>query len=272
MTNCFLTLICGDLRLNTEGFLHVLQFFVYAAVVIFFLIVGFPFLLALIARLEKQMIHCFEPCGEPDPSTQSDYLKAVNQSARDLGFLFCGWYHCIRGGPYRAVITAWLSEDLRTLLITAGGKMAGVDLKKMALHSMAIDGPVLLTCDEDIPPDLSGLLDVQVLWNADLRELYDLHLTRIAPWENELEFFDSASILEDYEMFDQKRVRILVNAGFAEYVDYSQNQWRYTWKGAFALKTRFVKSLKRDRSQAYRFGPEFKRPGSAEEPETKIEE
>ena len=255
---CF-ALICGAVPFNFERIFHALRPISYGILIIFLLIISFPFLLALIARLEKQMIHCFEPCDENDISCQSDYTKAVNKSAAELGFLFCGWFQQNRGGIYQATLTAWLSPDFHILLIVAGGKTAGVNLKKMFFCSGTIDGPVLMTCDESKLPDLSGLIEMQVLWNANLQELYNLHLSRIAPWQNDLEIFNPDSVLEDYELFEQKQVRILVNAGLAEYLDYNQNEWRYTWKGAFALRTRFIKSLKKDKLQAYRFGLEFER-------------
>ena len=263
--DCFDVMGSGLMQVNFEGVFNFLRLSVNLIMVVLILIISFPFLLMLIARLEKQVIHCFDECDENDIAYQSEYTKAVNKTAGDLGFLFCGWFRQFRGGLYQATITAWLSPDLRTLLLIAGGKIAGIDLKKMLLYSMAIDGPILLTCDESKEADLSGLTDTEVLWNADLPELYDLHMTRIASWENELDFFDMDSILDDFELLERKRIRILVNAGLAEYLDYNQNQWRYTWKGAFILRTRFIKSWEKDKLQAYRFGPEFKRPGQEEE-------
>jgi len=252
-------------QVSLGGLYDTLRPVVYILTGVMLVIMGFPFFLMVLARLEKQVIRQFEPCEEKDIPYQSAYTQAVNQSAEELGLIFCGWCRQIRGGFYQATATAWISPDRRTMLLVGGGKLLGMDYKRMYLYSSTIDGPVLLTSDQSGEADLSGLLDTETLWNATLGELYDFHQERLVPWEDELNFFDADSFLEDYEAIDQKRVRVLVNAGMAIYLGYSQSEWRYTWKGAFALRSRYLKSWDKEKMQAYRFGPEFKRPGEVEE-------
>ena len=228
------------------------------------IVVLFPLILMLVCRLEKQMIHCFEPCDEKDLLKQSAYTKAMNDMAVQHGFINCRWFRHCRGGLYRATATTWFSPDSLILLVVGGGKMAGVNLKKTLLFSKTIGGPVLVTCDESRVSDLSGLIEDQVLWNADLRELYDLHKTRLNCWTERLEPFDSSSPLKEYESIERRRTQILVDEGLARHLDFNQNEWRYTLKGAILLYFRgFRASLKEAKNQKERFSSEKKRPGDA---------
>ncbi|MHC5083940.1 MAG: hypothetical protein ACYTET_08405 [Planctomycetota bacterium] len=248
---------CGAVLLGASVF----DWVVNIALIVSGLIILVPFLFMLLARFEKRMIHCFEPCGEREIEPQSDYCSAVNDSAREMDFHDCGCFRHSRGGIYQMHFKAWVSPDFHTLLIVTGGKMMGVAFERMYLHSRTMDGPILVTTDMSGEADLSGLLDTEVLWNCHLDELYDLHRERLAAWDNELEYFEPDDALEEFELIERQRVRVMVNAKLAQYVGYDQNAWRYTWKGGFMMRTRFIKSMKTCDTQAYRFGPEFTRPG-----------
>jgi hypothetical protein len=247
----------------TSGLTGLFDYLGWVSWVILAAVVLFPLFFMLLSRMEKQMIHCFEPCDEGDILQQSDYTKAMNKAAEELGFTFCSWFRHSRGGIYKATVTTWISPDSLIMLVVGGGKIAGINLKTTFLYSKSSNGYVLVTADEAGEYDLSGVFDKQVLWNANLNELYDLHLSRLEIWDEPLEPFDGSSVLQEYEVLQKRRVQMLVDMGLARYLDFDQNQWRYTIKGAIQMYTRGYKtSLKDAKEQKDRFSSSIKRPGS----------
>lgn len=230
------------------------------------LTMGVLFILAfiLLCRMEKQMIHCFEACDEKDLLKPSAYTIAMNDMAVEQGFINAGWFKHSRGGLYQGTATTWFSEDYLILLVVGGGKMGGLNIKKTMLFSKTTTGHVLLTCDVSGVTDITGITQNQVLWNADLRELYDLHRARLDFWADRLEPFGSSSPLEEYESIERRKVQMLVDSNLAEYLDFNQNEWRFTFKSAFLLYFRHYRAdLKDAKKQKERFSPKHKRPGDA---------
>ena len=238
----------------TSGFSEIFDFLGNISWIILAVVILFPLMFMLLSRMEKQMIHCFESCDKEVILKQSDYTKATNEAAEQFGFSHCTWFRHSRGKLYQATVTTWLSPDALILLVVGGGKIAGISIKTTLLYSKSVDGSVLVTCNEAGEFDLSGVFDKQVLWNADLNELYDLHTNRMEIWDEPLEVFNSLSVLKDYESLQKRRVQMLVDMGLARYLDFDQNEWRYTIKGAIQLYTRGHKAtLKEAKEQKDRF-------------------
>lgn len=189
-------------------------------------------MIMLIARLEKRWISDFKPCDKKDLPKPSAYTKAMNDMAIRQGFKCRGWFRQYRSKLCRGIATMWISEDALTLLVVGGGRIAGIKFKATFLYSKPSDAPVLITSDEPGERDLSGMTDKQFLLNADLTELYDLHKQRMGGWEGLLEPFDGSSPLREYESIYRRSVQAFVDYGLAKYLDFAQNEWRYTLKGA----------------------------------------
>lgn len=225
--------------IGTSGFLHYLAIFFWILLAVILLI---PVSIILSARLEKQMIHSFEPCKESDLPPPSRYTQAMNAGAARLGFLPCGWFRSTRGGICQVTATTWLSPDLLILVVVGGGKMMWSPFKTTCLYSKSTEGLILFTCDELGQLDISGITDKQILLNADLSELVDLHRKRIDEWGRFMDPFDGALILKEFELLTQRRVQKMAEEELARYADYSRNEWRYTWKGAVLLYKRCFKN------------------------------
>lgn len=214
---------------NIFRWFSVLQWVILAAVV------AWATLLIAVGRIEKQYIHMLEPVVAPGLEEQSPYTRAMNQMAKQLGFVNEQWFVQNIGGPYKGTATMWRSPDASTILIVSGGTVAGVRLKKTILLSKVVGGPVLFTRDETGTLDLSGFFEHEFLLNADLGELWELHQRRIKERGGRVERFRGASPLADYEALEQQRVDILVEQGLAYYVSGGQRQWRYSIRGAMKM-------------------------------------
>jgi hypothetical protein len=215
-----------------------------------------------VARLERRMIHEFAAIDEPDPGKQSAYTRAMNDSARELGLQFCGWYGQDRGRLYRATATMWMSPDALTLIVVGGGTLARVPFKQTFLFSKPTEGPVLHTSDDVGEADISGVIDQVFLLHADLEELYALHQVRLADPDIELEPFDDGAALAEFEALRRWAAETLVHGGLARFLDDEQTRWRYTLKGSLMLYFRgFLRQLGTAKKQSKRMSTR-KRPGS----------
>ena len=231
-------------------YISLYRWFILVPVVLFAL---FALFIILVARFEIRWINMFEPCDEPDPASQSPYTKAMNTMAAQLGFFKCGWFRQYRKKLCRATATMWLSPDALTLLIVGGGKMVGIYYRTTFLYSKPNGGPVLVTSDEPGEKDLTGVIVKEFLFNADLKELYDLHISRLQPWKDNLNSFDESLI--------RKSIDVGVEHGLFKYLDNERRKCRYTLKGALLCYFRgFRVSFKTAKEQKDRL-IKTKRPG-----------
>ena len=194
--------------------------------------IAFAILFVSIFKFERRCIHDFEPVAESKLPKLNWYTCEMNEQAKRLGFEHYGWYGQKRRGLYKGIASLWLSPDKLVLLVIGGGKVAGIDFKMTWLYSKLIGGITLVTSDEPGEADVSGVLDKQFLFNADLEELFQLHKSRRAMWEGKQDRFDGSAVLAEYETLVQRRVHVLVDRGFAKWMDKDQEKWRYTLKGS----------------------------------------
>jgi hypothetical protein len=109
--------------------------------------------------------------------------------------------------------------------------------------------------------DFSGTRDLELLLNANLPDLHALHESRLAGSRSPAAEFASTNLLGQYEALNKMRVKVLIDRGFARFVDAQCNAYRFTLKGAFLNATvGFLRGLKRGQAQKERI--KLKRPGS----------
>ncbi len=239
-----------------------LQVVIYGGVALFFLVMAVLFLATLAACLwEKQRVRDFTPATPDLLPPPSPYFQAMNEAARELGFLPGGLFRQDRNGfLYGCCLTLWLSPDRNSLLCIAGGKVARVNYKRTTLVSRLAGEKSLVTMDEFGTEDLSGTRDVQVLMNADLRELNQLHVQRLASAGVEAQPFTTNDLLADFEAWNRLRADRLVAGGLAKYLSPDCNTWRYTPKGAWSCAiTAQFKAMQKAKAQKERM--KIKRPG-----------
>jgi 2-polyprenyl-3-methyl-5-hydroxy-6-metoxy-1,4-benzoquinol methylase len=193
---------------------------------------AFAILLVSVGRFERRHVRQFKPVDETTLPTPSFYTREMNEKAEELGFHNCGWYAQDRGGLYHATATMWVSPDNLTLLVVAGGKMAGIDYKTTLLYSKPVGRAVLVTSDEIGEVDITGVFDKEFLLNADLEELWKLHKSRLSFLAGKVEKFNRSDVLAEFEELSRRQARALVEHGLGRWLDKQREQYRYTLKGA----------------------------------------
>lgn len=209
---------------------------------------------------EKQRVRDFAPVGPDELPPPSPYFRAMNGAARELGFQFGGMFGQNRNSStYRCCLSLWISADRTSLLCIGGGKVARVNYKKTMLISQLDPEQSLVTIDTFGSEDLSGTRQVEVLLNADLPELYQLHRKRLAsagaqplPFSNDL--------LGEFERWNRIRAERLVAKGLAQFLSGDENTFRFTAKGAWACAVAaHGRTLEKAKAQKERVNK--KRPG-----------
>jgi hypothetical protein len=224
-----------------------------AIIVVFFVV------FLAIGCMEKQRVRDFEPLHGTDTQAPSAYFQVINESARVTGYHFGGIFAQGRTGVYRCRIALWIAPDARTLVCIGGGRLAGMNYKKTSFISRTAGGNVLVTMDELASPDLSGTREVQAVLNADFAELQARHLQRLASCGASVVPFAQSDLLSQYEQLEEQRVDRVVALGFGKYLDNACNEWRLTFKGAWANAVNGLKAFNLAENQADRL--RIKRPG-----------
>jgi hypothetical protein len=235
---------------------------VLGVVALFLLIMGSLLLAILVACCwEKQRVRDFTPAGPELLPPPSPYFKAMSDAARELGFQPGGVFGQNRkSATYRCCLGLWLSPDQRSLLCIGGGKLARMNYKKTFLVSRLSGEKSLVTMDAFGSEDLSGTREVEVLMNADLRELNQLHLQRLAGAHVQPRAFAADNLLGQFEEWNRLRADRLVAQGLARYLSPERNTWRFTLKGGWrygmaAFFTGLTKALAQEARK------KIKRPG-----------
>ena len=206
---------------------------VLSLVALFVLFMGGMILVVLATCLwEKQRVRDFAPATPDVLPPPSPYFRSMSEYARVLGFQPGGLFGQDRqSSMYRCCLGLWLSPDGKSLLCIAGGKVARVNYKRTMLISKVSGETSIVTMDAFGSEDLSGTRDVEVLMNADLNELNQLHQRRLATARVEPRPF-SSDLLAEIEEWNRIRADRLVARGLAKYIDPEHNTWRFTPKGA----------------------------------------
>jgi hypothetical protein len=227
-------------------------------VVLLCLLFGVLLILLLAACLwEKQRIRDFVAATPEELPQQSPYFRSMSEYARVLGYQPGGIFGQNRkSSMYGVYLGLWLSPDQKSLLCIAGGKVARVPYRRTFLISKLPDQTYLMTMDSFGIQDLSGTRKIDVLVNADLNELTQLHQRRLAGSPEALPF--SSNRLGELEQWNRVRADRLVASGLAKYID--ANTWQYTLKGAL-LYTFKTQARGFSQASAQRERMHIKRPG-----------
>src|SRR5712692_8579714 len=151
----------------------------YFELIILIVVGAFILLFVSTAFLERQRIKEFVPSSTEQVTTVSPYFVAMNEAAQRLGFITAGLFVQDRGSRvYQARVSLWVSPNRETLLRIAGGKTAGVSVKRTTLTSFVEPEHIVETSDNFSMADLSGLTDRKVVLNAHLDELLASHEER----------------------------------------------------------------------------------------------
>lgn len=213
-----------------------------------------------VCLLEKQYIQQFE-FADINRLTPSNYTLAMNEMIRKLGFSHDGTYILKRGGIYKATADFWVSSDLQVMAVVGGGKIIGIDYKKIFMYTQLENGQVFVTSDDFGEKDLSGLINSEVLMFADASGIYDLHYSRIKDYVGQIKPFNKTKLLSQFEQIEADRAKKLVEMGLAVNIDHLEGVWRYSFKGAFQSYWRgYRQQLAQAKFQHERIN--IKRPGS----------
>jgi hypothetical protein len=205
----------------------------YIELVIMGVIVIFALLFMSTVFLEKLHIRDFIPASLEKSGGDSPYFTAMNKAAQELGFSPAGIFDQNRKSRmYKARIALWISQDGETLLRIAGGKTAGVPIKRSTLTSFIEPDVILETWDNFGMADISGLTDRKIILNAHLDELVNGHEARLEKCSGKRRAFSPAQSLTAYEALLAMKTTQMGKLGLANFVDKERGIWRHTLKGA----------------------------------------
>jgi len=220
----------------------------------------FAIVFIAISFFEKQYIHKFE-FADSNTFLPLPYTSAMNEALLSMEFKHDGTYQHMKGGIYKVTADLWLSADSQILAVVGGGKMLNMPYKKTFLYSRLDNGQILLTNDDFGVSDLSGIMDIEVLMNADAKELVETHSKRLMQSDNSVIPFKKSGLLQQFEQIEADETLKLIDMGLANFVNYQENVWTYTVKGALLNYWRgFRKQLTQAKAQQERIN--IKRPGA----------
>jgi hypothetical protein len=184
--------------------------------------------------LEKQVVRDFVPVTPDTPALNQPYFAAMNDVARQLGFIPAGEFRQHRNSKvYQARLALWVSTDGQLLVRVGGGKTAGLTIRRTTVTSFVEPGRIVETMDEFSTTDLTGLTDQEVVLNADLLELLGRHLARLALYPGSRRIFTPQDGLAAYEAMQAMRAVEMERQGLGRFVNAERSVWRHTWKGAW---------------------------------------
>ncbi len=206
------------------------------------LFVGIPALaltgFIIVSLWERQYLRSdLAPTVGQSPCEVISYFMAMKELAGKLGFEHGGDFHTAEGkSKVRGNDSLWVSGDRLILCEIVGAKAFGLPCRRARLQSkLKSGGIVVVTTDEPGAADLSGLLDREVLLNADLPELLARHRERLSKVDAaDLALFDKERVLDEFESIEAARGERLVRKGFAKYADAGKTSIRFTVAGSLA--------------------------------------
>jgi hypothetical protein len=241
----------------------------------------FPIVLGFLAGLwEKRLVWPYVPSKDQDkpkaldpidpyfapgavqPLEITEYALAVNDEVEHLGFRPLGDFVDGKGKIYKLRYDFWLAPDRLVLAMIGGGTLAGISLQATWLYTRLKDGRCLVTIDDPKAGDSdpTGQTLQHILANADFTELMSCHRQRIEEAESPPLPYSEIDPLGDHRAFRAARAAILVDQGWAKYLDPQDNWYKYTVKGAFLAACRTaVREWKRAFQQKER--QKIRRPG-----------
>jgi ubiquinone/menaquinone biosynthesis C-methylase UbiE len=216
-----------------------------------------------VSRIERQYVCNFEPADKEKLPKPSPYMREVNAAAEKFGFRCGGWFvNKTKKRFIQAILTLWVSPDGLTLLHVISGKFLGpFPLKMTMLYSKPVGRSVLFTTDFTGMSYVSEFFDKEYICNGNLYELWERHKARMALWEGEFKKFDKLSALEGVEDVERRRAGVLIDTGYACWVNKEREVWRFTVKGAIKSYMKVRRELKEMNKQMDRVS--LRQPGDA---------
>jgi hypothetical protein len=233
------------------------QFALLLIVGLFVAMFSLPIVLGFLAGLwEKRLVWPYvkdkDPAKELDPIDPyfapgiaapleiTEYAIAVNEEVEDLGFQPLGHFFDGKGKIYKLRYDFWLAPDRLVLVMVGGGTLAGIPLQATWLYTRLRDGRCLVTIDDPKggDSDPTGQTLQHILANADFSELMSCHRQRIDQADALPLQYSEIDPLADHRAFRAARAAVLVDQGWARYLDPQDNWYKYTAKGAFLAAVR----------------------------------
>ena len=203
------------------------------AVLLFIVALPFLFLVAaIVVRVwEKRLVWPYVPADATTiPAT--GYMAAATSAATSLGFVPCGVFRDGKGPLYRIRYELWLAAERDALLLVGGGRMAGIAIDGSWLFTRLSNGRCLATLDNEACSeyDLAGLIQEAVHPRVPLETLLQLHRRAVSAADAPgLPYTDA---LAEHRELLSRRIRHLVDKGYASFSGETGDWWRYSPKGA----------------------------------------
>jgi hypothetical protein len=248
--------------LGTQIFNFWIPSILVGLVVLFLLVMALLFVGIILAScFETQRVRDFVPAASHQLPRPLLYAVVMNQAATLSGFQPGGVFAKDRKGrPYQVGLHLWLSPDNISLLCVFSGKLVFLPYKRTVVMSRFAADRILVTTDALTPEDLSGTMDIEIVLNADFRELMARHSFRLAASGVSPQPFLPGNLLAEFEQIYRIRAEHLVALGLARFLDPSRNEWRFTLKGAW-LNAYLTHTKGLQKAQAQRERMKMTRPG-----------
>jgi hypothetical protein len=220
----------------------------YGWVPIVVLVVGFLVVFVLVCLFEKQPCWSVVPIAQGVQWTPTPYHRAMDEMAARCGFTTPEHGEHIKGGKYQVKSTAWYSADRHIVALVGSGRLTPMTVRKTLLLSITSAKSYVVTCDEGVTRDITGINDRDVVMNADFYELLHHHQERLDTYPMEIDAFETDSPLHAYQEFEYAATTSIVARGYGRFGDPAQTYWRCTLRGALAQVRALIGSMTKVRS------------------------
>jgi hypothetical protein len=197
-------------------------------ILFFFIIV--PLLILIIAMIEKQNIKRLEPISLEKEQVLLAATKPWIDEAITNNFKIVGNYTDGDKGISEGFICLLISNDNKTILWIQKSLSP-----RFRFISQIESGNCIITSNIKSTLDLSKLEIEEMLPLKNLTDVYKQHLERIQKTYN-IVFEDNAqSLIDWFDLFKKEKVKRMLSMGYAKYIDESEKQFKYTFKGAIEI-------------------------------------
>ncbi len=220
----------------------------------------FAFFTALFER--QYLVGDVEPTSQPYPHAPLPYWNATAQDAIRLGMIRGGEYATKRNtSPVKGLESLWITPDRQVIASIVCGSFAKLPLKKTTLTTRLADGRAILSIDNPLQPDPTGVTNRAVLLNAGIAEFMNFHRQRVERSGSAPVPFKNPSLLAELEQIELERGSRLVLMGLARWGEPQKHTIRGTFKGAIRqMIDSYVKMPHKLRTQSGR--ADIRRAGS----------
>ena len=201
------------------------------------IVLAAPFALllaAVVARMwEKRLVWPYVPADAVTIQATS-YTRTTAEEAEGLGFAQLGVFRDGKGRIYRIRYELWGAPRGDVLLLVGGGGIGGIPVDGSWLFTRLSNGGCIASIDNEAgrEHDLTGLIHESVYPRRTLEALLASHRQAVAAAGAPAVPYSDP--LSDHRELLSRRIRALVNDGYASFCGQSHERWRYTARGAVA--------------------------------------